>query len=442
VHHNNNDANNTDANYMSSRMSVFRRIFAAIFVLSFALDFKGNVGGTVIQFVMAGLNAFAFILLAASYRFRSPRSLLPATVLWGWLIFVITGTMGALANFVPLSSYVRIVYPFVLFIEGYMVAWWIGKSNNGSQVLVSTIYTASAISLFFTLMWGFAFTGISVTDIRYQILSPLIPMLIVVLAYDLFFAQRRKLISLLMLVFIFYIIALSVTRGMILALMFLLLTVLLGWLQNALARPVALPRSFIRFLIIGSFTILCGLASATYVVRSVIVRWSNRSFGAGEYVTLWTRIAAVLGQYQAMMSSKYGWILGQGFGSSYPWPVWKFPWILPYLNKNFLTDASFPGEFMWMSFIYYGGVIVGFIIIVLLLTTFRYCYRILRSQLKQKTWLQASARPLWIGLLGYFAFIGLGFTSDPLGARNASLFMGLCLGLVFARGRLITKERT
>lgn len=52
------------------RMSRQRRILAVLFVVSFILDFKGAVGGSPIQFLMAGLNSTAFLLLAVSYHQR------------------------------------------------------------------------------------------------------------------------------------------------------------------------------------------------------------------------------------------------------------------------------------------------------------------------------------------------------------------------------------
>ena len=80
----------------TQRMSRARRILAVMFVASLALDFKGTVGGSSIQFLMAGINGVTFLLLAVSYRMALPRRGLGAFVFWGWGIFLVIGTLGAM----------------------------------------------------------------------------------------------------------------------------------------------------------------------------------------------------------------------------------------------------------------------------------------------------------------------------------------------------------
>ena len=152
------------------RMSRQRRILAVLFVVSFALDFKGQVGGSPTQFLMAGLNIGTFLLLAISYRFTVPRHGLGASVFWGWATFLLFGAVGALINTVPFSHYIRIAYAFTLFLEGFLASWWAARDPYDAKMIISAMTTAAVVSLFFTLWWGFYFTGHSVGQIRYQIL--------------------------------------------------------------------------------------------------------------------------------------------------------------------------------------------------------------------------------------------------------------------------------
>jgi hypothetical protein len=89
---------------------------------------------------------------------------------------------------------------------------------------------------------------------------------------------------------------------------------------------------------------------------------------------------------------------------------------------------------MWMPFFYYGGLFVGLIAALVLLGGAVRGFRLLATLLKAQSWRIPQVRPLWVGVLGYFAFLGMGFTANPFILRLAALFMGLCLGLILAQG--------
>jgi hypothetical protein len=418
------------------RISRQQRILAIVFVFSFVLDFKGVAGGSPIQFIMVGLNIAVFLLLAASYRMVLPGRGLGAFVFWGWMAFLVTGTMGAFVNGTPIGHYLRIAYTFMLFLEGFLVAWWTTKDPRDAGTIVAAMMTTAIISLFFTFGWGFYFTGQNSEEIRYQILSPLIPLLLTVAGYDLFFARRRRLWSFILLAIALGMIALSATRGEILIIGFVAGFVLLAALMNA-KRFANFPRPIIRAAVWGGIIVVVGLPAAIFFNPDVLGRWVHRSFGVAKDVTFWTRAAAVLGQYQALVASPFGWLTGKGFGSAYPWPVSDFPWILEYLGEKAVNrSAWFPGEFMWMTFLFYGGFIIGPLAALVLLSGAVRAFHLLRVLLRTQSWRIPQARPVWVGVLGYFAFLGMGFTSNPFILRLAALFMGLCLGLIVAQSGL------
>ena len=420
---------------VTQRISQPRRILAVLFVVSFAMDFKGAAGGSPIQLLMAGLNSAAFLLLAVSYRMALPGEGFSAFVFWGWGAFLVTGTLGALVNSTPFAHYIRIVYTFVLFLEGFLVAWWTARDPRDSRMIVSAMMGAAVVSLFFTLWWGFYSTDRSVEQIRYQILSPLIPLLIVVTGYDLIFAHAQKLWSLFLLVITLGIIAISVTRGMVLIAGFVTVLALLAAFSNAV-RTARFPRPLVRAVVFGVIVVAVGLAAAVMLNPDVLGRWVHRSFGPAQNVTFWTRAAAIVGQFRALTANPYGWLTGQGLGSSYSWPMADFPWILKFLGPDAIgRSVWFPGEFMWMPFLYYGGFIVGSVATLALLAGAVRAFRLLKILLRTSSWHNPLARPLWVGVLGYLSFLGMGFTANPFIIRLAALFMGLCLGLVAVQGQ-------
>ncbi len=418
-------------------MSIQRRTLAVIFVLSFALDFKGAEGGSPIQFLMAGINSTAFLLLAMSYRMAFPRRGLAAFIVWGWVCFLTIGTLGALVNATPLNQYIRIVYTFTLFLEGFLVAWWVARDPRDARMIVTAMMATAVISLFYTLAWGFYFTGKDLEEIRYQILSPLVSFLIIAGGYDLFLGRHRRLLSLFLLSAAFVIILLSVTRSLFLVIGIVASIVLLVTLWNGL-RTARIPRPIAKSLVSAFVIIILGSIVTLLIYPDVFERWLQRSTGPAQYVTFWTRVAAVVGQYDSLVTSPYGWLIGKGFGSSYPWPFSDFPWILPYLGPD-ASDSSvwFPGEFMWMPFLFYGGFIIGPVVALSLLAGAVRAFRLLVILLRTSSWRNLQTRPLWLSILGYFSFIAVGFTANPFMLRLEAMFLGLCLGLIITQSRLL-----
>ena len=427
---------NSDPAPTTRRASLQARMLAAIFVMSFALDFKGNAGGSLIQYVMAGVNTIAFLLLAARYRLTLRGSGLATFVFWGWVAFLLTGSVGALLNDVPFDHYMRTIYPYALFAEGFLVAWWVARDARGATTLVAAMLFAAVVSLLFTFWWGFHFSGENAQVIRYQILSPLIPFLVVVAGYDLFFARRRRLRSLVILVTVFSVIALAVTRGMLLVVGMVGVAVLAAWLWNGIRGAISLPRPIARAFAWGSVIGILGLLTALIVAPDVVARWVNRSLGVGHDITFWSRVAAVIGQWNQLVASPVSWLAGNGFGHSYHYAQTFAHLVVPGISPTaFAAPMWFPGEFMWMTPIYYAGIIAGGLAIGILLWGALRSFHILRLLLRQHAWRLVTTRPIWVGVLGYFAFLGLGFTANPFIIRLSALFMGLSLGLTIAAVR-------
>lgn len=401
-----------------------------LFVLSMAFDFKSTKGEGFLQMGMAVLNTMVFLALALSYRVALPRRGSSALVFWIFLLLVVVGSVSAFINGVHLGSYIRTMYAFWLFLEGILVVWWIRKNAYHKYTLVQAMTFSAVLSIVFTLIFGFIFSGLTIARIRYQILSPLIPFLLVASIVDLFFMQRRRVWSSIVILVIFAIMMLSVTRGTIIVVGGVGAALMAAWVFRGVRTVANVPKPIIRLLIIGLSLLLVVIGFLFIFSPDVLMRWSHRGDSAVSDVTFWTRVAAVVGQYEKLGTTHLGWLLGAGFGSVYPWPVWQFPWILPFLGHHTDWSTSMPGEFMWATFFYYGGYVLGTIVIGVLFYTLVRAFLDLVVFLRERYWTLYSVRPYWIGIFGYFAFMGTSFTSNPFISRLAALYMGLCLGLV------------
>lgn len=401
-----------------------------IFILSFAFDVKGVVGGTAAQYVMAGFNTFAFVLLGLNFRFVLPRRGYPAQVLYVWLAFLVVGSLGAWMSGVSADKYIRIIYPFVLFAEGFLLVWWLAREQRDLRVLVQAMAVSAGVSVIYTLWWGFHFTGDSLGTIRYQIVSPLAVFLLLLAAYDLIFARKRRLTAFLWICVIVTILAISVTRTYVLIIGGVVGLLMLAGICNAVAQCGRIPK---RLVSLFAYTVLGVLLVSVYLVTvpEVASRWDSRVLGPHSSVTYWTRVATVVNEWDQLIAEPSTSVLGAGFGHGFVYSSDYAARILPYVGREvFIKPSWYAAEVMWMSIPFYGGFVLGLTAIVILLRGAQLAFSALLDLLRRHLWNTSHARPFWIGVAVYFAFLFEGLAGDPFVYRAAGLYFGLCLGLV------------
>lgn len=408
------------------------KTFIILFILSFSFDFKGAVGGSPLQFCMAGINILAFVVIATIHRYRLPVRGEIAYIFWGWLSFLVVGSLGAFLNEVPNGQYIRTIYPFILFIEGVLVAWWATTSSkNNTMILIKYMTWAAIISFFMTLFWGFYFNSQGINSIRYQILSPLIPFLISVAGYDLFFARQHQTKASITLIGIFIVISLSVTRGELLMIFIVTIIIFTGCVWNIIRGYTKIPKPLLRALICSFVIVLSALFLSVVFYPDIFIRWISRSLGEHNAVTFWTRVAAVSGQWNQIIKHPSSWFVGRGFGHLYLWSQSIASLSCPAIStKALLTPKWYPGEFMWITPIFYSGFLTGIIAIGIFLYSMLSAYETLVVLLRKHTWLSSDFRPIWIAMLSFFFFLASSFTANPFIVRLSALFMGLSLGLL------------
>lgn len=413
-------------------------VFIWIFVLSFALDVKGQVGGSPIQYGMAAVNVLAFLLIFIQHKMTLPKNGLVAFVVFVWLTFIIVGSAGALLNDVPFGHYLRIVYQFFLMIEGMLVVWWTVKEPRTATMFVSAMTVAAVISLIYTFTWELYFTRLTAGNLRYTIVSPLEPLLMTICGYDLIFARRNKLFSIIVLSATFVVVYLSLTRGMLLPLLLPIAALFIAWAFNVKRGRLTVPGPVLRTLIVGVVFIACFLSVMAIVSPTILEQWFIRATGPGSTSSLWTRVAAIVGQFDQITVSDFSWLAGMGFGHAYTYPTAYADFIGPFISsESYRMNYWFPGEFMWVTPIYYSGFLAGGVAVLALLLGAKRAFDLLAWLLYKHAWRKAVARPVWIGALGYLAFLGMGFTQNPFMDRLSALFMGLTLGIVLCSTRLV-----
>lgn len=415
-----------------------RYIIIYFFILSFAFDFKGNEGGTIIQYGMAVLNTVSFIVLAALFRFRLPTHGKSSKILAFWLLFIICGSFAAILNQVPINNFIRVIYPFCLFMLGFNVAFWFRRDQKGIELIVSALQWCAIISVMFTVYWGFRFYDVSLDTVRYQILSPVLPFLLIISGYDLLFTVRRKLQSIIFLIFSILLIGLSVTRGMFLVLLSLGLSIFIAYVLNLLKGYIKIPRQIVKVILLILLIVGIGLILEPFISPGLFERWIQRVGGKGYDVTFWLRVAAVVGQIEQLYENSFSWIFGKGFGKPYSFAPQFANKVFPYVRREYFYDAFwFPGEFMWANLLFYGGILGGFGAIKVIITGYLESIKQLSILLRNNAFSQPGTRYLGVALLSFIAFLGLTFTANPFGSRLASLFIGLLLSVFINQSKLL-----
>jgi len=414
-------------------MSRGAMVALVLFVVSFAFDFKGRSGGSIAQYAMAVVNSISFLWLAAVYRLRLPFSGWSGLLFWLWVVFLAAGSVAAFFSEIAPGHYIRTIYPFVLFAEGYLVALWVGRDIKGAGVLVSTMLWVGIVSCVFTVWWGLHFTGMGFGDIRYQILSPLIPFVLVVGVFDLFISGRNRFWAFVLLVFVGALIMVSVTRGMFLVVGVVGAGALSALMWSGSSGPVSLSRQTVRSGIVALGVIAVMLVVAAVVAPDLWGRWLYRMFGAFQATSLWMRVAAAVGQWHQLTADLSSLLLGKGFGHTYHYASEYAATIGSYWRiGNMEASMWYPGEFMWITPLFYSGVLIGTAASGMLLLGVMRAVRTMRDLLRSPEWRSMRVRSLWLGSLGYLGFIGASFTANPFIFRQSALFMGLSLGLIYA----------
>jgi hypothetical protein len=166
-----------------------------LFFFALAFDYKGvDEGGSLLQFI-----SFAIAILSGIYIImRTPRP----TGLSRWYVIVgnllvihlISTVVVEVIQWVEIGRYFRIASPYYLLVLGYFVGaraiYKIGFNKTARLVMV-----ASSAAVMFTIFYGLETADFSVNGIRYQIVSPMILVLVPLLAHKLFVEKRHVFVA-------------------------------------------------------------------------------------------------------------------------------------------------------------------------------------------------------------------------------------------------------
>lgn len=400
-----------------------------LFVLSLALDYKGQAGASGAQIAMAVVNTVAFLGVAVQHRAKLPLSGLAGMVVWGWVLYLAVGSVSALVWQVHPGHFLRILYQYSLLVAGFLVGWWSSRTEwRVVNRLVDAMLVAAGVSLVYSAFRGWQ--GSVPGDGHFSILSPLTPFVFAAAGYDLLFARRHRMLALLLMVFAAAVTAVSRVRGMMVVIVALVCVIGLAASWRLAAGQFLAPRRLVRGIFLLLLLMTAGIVVVELAEPRLLHAWRTGLMGAGDTANFWTRVAAVSGQWHSLTENTAAILTGLGFGHDYMRSTAFVSLTAPYFpGSAYGRVLWYPGEFMWITPWFYSGVVAGSVAVAVLGAMLLRCVRNLAEIMRSGGSGFALNRARAIGSLGFAAFVGISFTSDPFMSRLGPVFMGLCMGL-------------
>lgn len=412
------------------RMSRVEKVFYFLYVFSFVFDFKGQEsGGAVIQFIFLSISlSSAFVLLVAPSAINRGYLLSPICkkLITIWFVFLISSLIPLIYFNIPFSQYIRVVTPFVLFAISLLIVIKLYKKGIQFNDIIMPIVWAAIISTIWTPFYYFVILNFSMEEVRFQIISPLIPIIFSFSFVKLFFEKRIDFVAFFILALAVSLIVLSLTR--VYLLLIAIVVIMLFMLSKGNVRYYFMKKGF-RLSLLGFAVFIVFLPVLESIRPGFLMSWIGRLFAGqtdlGIDITLLARIAEYNGQMQLLFENFISPFIGRGLGSTYVWDETYF-YLLSEVFKESNLENLEPwntGHSLWVYSIYSGGIIFGFLIPIYFILNCYHAAKQMKIALNKDDLEQAKI--VVFSTLCIFGFISLSFTSHPFGVRLTGLILGI-----------------
>lgn len=381
-------------------------------IVLFAFDFKANPGASnTWQSALLGLNIGLMAVLMVLLKFWDVKL---SAVSWIGLLWMI----GQVVNYIyrdriALIDILRWGFPFfALFIYAHIVQSALVRGMK-REWIISSVLISAFISTYFSIASAILFKGLNMAEMRYQILSPILPIAIAFSIGMLVFKGKSLLLPIMMLSGTAFSLLTAITRTTVFMVLISFLLYFLYGILEARNYSVSLRKiATLGFVVLGSLSV------ALSVRPTLWDDWIGRFYWGGSKVS--TDDDAVLGrmmEYQGQLQywgeSSLNKLIGLGVGHPYP---------------SYAGEAVFTGHGMWVYSLFTSGILLCWalpaVFIYLLVQGYRNSVHCGKDSFYQ-----------------YYAFICVAaaailvysMTAHPLGTRLAGVIYGVLIGLVVYR---------
>jgi hypothetical protein len=354
----------------TSSEQIGRSLFA-LYLIDAALDFPSTQdSGNRFQVTLGVFSCLTFVLFALNARRTKSSLTVLRRVTWTWWIYLATTPVIAYMRGIAPSHFLRTLLPEVLMgtsmVMGYIL---LSESKANAALIFKGMFYASICSSIVHLIHGFTM-GLSLDEVRYNIASPLLIVVVSFTVYRLLFeGSRSGLLNLAALGGALLIIFLSVTRtyfltvGSVLAAIAVILMRPPQWLKNRLRKRIVWNLILIVLVVI--------ILSTGVVVAfpSVLEHWSARSSTLGtQDPTALTRIAEAAGEIEAMNADVSHLLLGSGLGSDHRFDNRYLIGVTEAAHEDVANNYA-PGHIGWVYQFYASGLLMGWVFLFVFVLT-------------------------------------------------------------------------
>lgn len=353
-----------------------------IFLFSFALDYKApdlkfdseRTGGSIFQFAFLGLalatSGLAFLI---GWRYLLVR---PGTYLiglwWSYLFFMVVVSFLS-GN--ELGRILRLLVTPLLVGLGLITTHIASCAGMRPHEAVRWFLAAAVVDVIWSFFFGLVGYGISLSEVRVQILSPGMTFLFAWVGCALLLCRSFNWWILPLLTIPLIPAVLSVTRTMALPILaaaigaFICLILGMAWRLYTPGHPF---RKLVPITIVGVAAV-GGLLVVTLAVPEISERWTERLFhrhGGGamtEDVSSLMRKAEAKAMVDLLTEEPTSFLYGKGLGASYYWDESFYPelfQVYPEDRHQFADNIYTAGHSIWTYALFSSGLVgVGFVLI-------------------------------------------------------------------------------
>jgi hypothetical protein len=391
-----------------------------LYLLTLVFDFRradGDDGSLVVVLGLGNL-ALGVALLLIERRFR--RSVLLWTI--PFVLLIVAATATGLLHGQPIYDVVSRTVPVAIFIMAIVIVASF-RSGRDNGWMISVVAVVALVAVFWKILFGFAYYGLNIENVRYQIIAGSLPL---VFAYGLtgFLVHRRRLMMLATAAALMTV-ALSVTR-----------TYLVVFAISAIAAILSMPRS--RFSSVTKRTIataavlLVGVTLIAVFEPEVAARWITR-FGSydriGFDLTGATRIAEATYQIQRLDQDGFGLLFGFGHAAETRFAGTAADQVRSVLGAQGVDYLGHGyGHNFYLGLIYVGGILFGGPVILAFAAMLLKARSVARRQWSNLT-KDEQFTLIW-GLAGFAGYTAYGLLGGTFGDRAGSFYFGISAGLI------------
>ena len=405
---------------MRIKYSIF---FFSIMLLFLAFDLRAMEGDSKVFIILRAILSLLFGFFALrKIKFNSNCSnLIMMTIIFSVHIFLV-GLIRGQDTFQLFS----LTMPYIFFFLGLVIVSSSLRDIINLDNLINIVLIFAIISVIYRVSFILIYSGVSLENARYSIISPALILLFSYGVTSLLFGYRKNWF--IPFAISFFITLLSVTRTYLLVYLSIFIFAIFVLRFRSVQKNIGLPATLASVSVIFLFGSLS-------IASSFLDIWSNRlAFNDGGVLsdpTFLTRVAEMTFQIRILLESNINMIFGMGAAAETRFASEFYDLLSLVFSQNYEYVGAGVGHNNFVGLIYTGGFIMGSLFIFFQLTTMWKSFLYLRFKFKD---ISQKRSEHFIALWGAFSTIGFfcyGMFGGTFGDRLASLSFGVAFGLMF-----------